>query len=852
MSEVLLLVEQPENRRLLQAWLGQLPDVVVLDGAAPERRFGPDLVIVDGAGLAQATEAITALREAARPVQVPCLLLVDRRGLAHLTAELSTTVDEILTIPIQKVELDARIRSLLRVRESSLRAAEDADRRYRELFDSAPVGLFTADTREARILEANPALRRMLTVDGSAPIGTKLTELCVDHADCPRLASALGGSEPVEQFEFEAWRSDGQRLWLSVSAQRTVDPFDKVERITGSIRDVTVRMAYEREHHRRAAQQAAVARLGRLAIANPDIERLLDEAVREVAESLAVDAAEVVQITASTGHGEVRAVAGALEASTLEDGRASHGAIGFALSSTSPLIVADHESETRFPLDERTRRAGFRSSVSAVIEGRDAPFGVLVAYSMGPRSFRNDEVNFVVIVATMLAEAEKRAQTQAELRHRALHDVLTGLPNRALALDRLNHALDRLSRHPSHGVGVLYLDVDRFKQINDTFGHAAGDAFLKVFAARIRDAIRPGDTLARFGGDELVIVCEELDGEQDAVQIAERIDEVIQPAFTLEGHDVAVSVSVGIALAWDHGIDGETILREADAALYDAKERGRGRHAIFSESLRELSVRRVENESALRVALERGELTLLYQPIVELADGRVRSVEALVRWRHPDQGMLSPGAFIEIAQESGLIVPIGEWVLAEACGQAARWARSPSAADLKVTVNLSARQLSHPDVAATVEEAIRQSELDPRRLTLEIAEETLMEAPEAHASALEHLRNLEVGLSIDDFGVGRSSLTYLRRLPVDALKLDRSLVHRLGQCGDDTAIVTAIVQMAHALRLRVIAEGVETVAQAATLRELRADSAQGHHFFRPVEAAEIPQLCELLHSAAHG
>ncbi|MCU1369837.1 MAG: diguanylate cyclase domain protein [Ilumatobacteraceae bacterium] len=436
-------------------------------------------------------------------------------------------------------------------------------------------------------------------------------------------------------------------------------------------------------------------------------------------------------------------------------------------------------------------------------------------------------------------------QKQAEdaLSHQALHDDLTGLPNRILLLDRLRHALAELTRDPST-LGLLFIDVDRFKVLNDSLGHAAGDAILRAMAARLLLVLRPGDTLARFGGDEFVLLCKGLSGEADALGIAERIAVAMTEPLNWGEGDLIMTVSTGIALTSSPHTSGESLLRDADTAMYRAKEAGRSRSAVFAEPMRGSAVRRLETELSLRQALAEGELEVYYQPIVDLPGGRITGTEALVRWQHPIRGLVGPDEFIPIAEETGLIIPLGAWVLREAVRQTMAWHELEGCADLSVAVNLSAAQLKRVDLIDTVESVLRDTGMAPSLLKLEITESVLMDEAARSERILHALKALGVKLSIDDFGTGYSSLSYLKRFPVDAVKIDRAFVDGLGEDAADSAIVDAVVRMADALQLDTIAEGVETPLQMRELIQLGCRSAQGYLFARPQPAAELLGMLE--------
>jgi diguanylate cyclase len=444
------------------------------------------------------------------------------------------------------------------------------------------------------------------------------------------------------------------------------------------------------------------------------------------------------------------------------------------------------------------------------------------------------------LLARSLSYAIERKRAEVELTHQALHDALTDLPNRALFYDRLGQALARLDRHDG-ALAVLFCDLDRFKVVNDSLGHGAGDRLLVAVARRLLSALRAGDTAARFGGDEFVVLCEDVEGELQAIAVAERIAAALQEPFRLgEGMEVHVRTSIGIALATDSGARAEALIRDADAAMYRAKERGRAGYEVFDDEMRDRAVRRLETETSLHRALERGELTLCYQPQVRLATGDLVGVEALVRWSHPERGPISPADFVALAEETGLIVPIGAWILEAACRQAALWAAEwPRAARVRMAINLSARQCASAEIVATVAGAIERTGVDPGRICLEITETAMTEALESKAAVLRSLKELGIALAIDDFGTGHSSLRALRRLPVDQVKIDASFVAGMGQSDQEAAIVSAVIGLAHALELETIAEGVETIAQVDRLRALGCDVAQGFYFSEPLRPEEL-------------
>jgi diguanylate cyclase (GGDEF)-like protein/PAS domain S-box-containing protein len=448
-------------------------------------------------------------------------------------------------------------------------------------------------------------------------------------------------------------------------------------------------------------------------------------------------------------------------------------------------------------------------------------------------------------ICGFVRDLSERKRFEGQLASQALHDRLTGLPNRVLLRDRIEHALLRAGRRGA-AVALLIADIDRFKVFNESLGHDGGDRLLVAVAERLTELLRPGDTVARMGGDEFALLCEDIGGYEEAVGIASRVVGAFEKPFHIQGGDLSVTTSVGVAVGSLTGPAPELLLRDADVAMYRAKDSGRDRYEVFDETMLADATERLSVENDLRRGIAQGQLRLYYQPIVHLDTGAIAGFEALVRWQHPVRGLLPPLEFIPTAEQTGLIVPLGRYVLAEACAQAASWAAMHATGEqLRISVNVSAKQLVQPGWSDEVAQVLAESGLAPRQLVLEITESVLMDDADATAIRLEELRRLGVRIAIDDFGTGYSSLGYLRRLPVDILKIDKSFIDGVAEGPHESALARAVVKLASTLRLEAVAEGINSRKQLLQLRRLRCPYGQGFYFSRPQPPEVIPRLLDL-------
>ena len=635
----------------------------------------------------------------------------------------------------------------------------------------------------------------------------------------------------------------------------------RVAERTHDLAEKNVELESEIEDRRLAEEQLRVRgerllyhRNQLLALARRDRSDL-DEALKEMLEvactTLRLDRASYWRMVADGSaircelvHRADGAVDPAPAADTLE--AADHPAYFGAIVANEIVAAEDAASHpaTRSLAPVYLRPLGIAATLDAPVWLDGHVVGMVCGeVTRGTRAWQPEEIDFASGIATMIAlalEASQRRGAEAQLMRLAHYDSLTSLPNRNLLADRLRQALVYASRHRTR-VALMFLDLDRFKNINDSLGHYVGDQILKEVAARLTRTLRAGDTVARLGGDEFVVVLQEVRDPADAATVAQNLLRELGPPYVVEGRELHLSASAGITLYPDDGRDADVLMKNADVAMYHVKDSGRNGFQFFAATMNHAANRRLAIENDLRLAIRRDELVLHYQPQVDLARQVVRAVEGLVRWHHPERGLVMPGGFIGIAEECGLAQPLGEWTLHEACVQSRRW-QAAGIAPVPVAVNLSARVFRERSFVTTLRSILDETRLDPTLLELEITESAVMQQSDATSATLEELSAMGIQLSVDDFGTGYSSLAYLKRFPIDKLKIDRSFVRGIPTSADDTAITRAIVSLARSLGLRVVAEGVETDAQLGFLSAHGCDDVQGNFFCPPLDPRETERI----------
>ena len=699
---------------------------------------------------------------------------------------------------------------------------------FRRLFEDSPTGMVLANV-DLQVLATNAAFAAFLGREIEDIVGQTVASFS-EPSDMERSRARhealLAGTIAHYSMDKRYVRADGSLVWGELTVSLLRDDRGRPFATYAQVQDISSRRQAVETLDRRARYNEAAAELGRIALVAADVRELAERLAEVVGERLDADTCTITEVNGM----ELHSLAVFGEAPERGQGERwtmrARSLAGLVFSTDGPLVIEDLATG-EVDASVQLLDSGMRSAMGVAVEGRDGPAGMVAVFTRRPRAWTGDESAFLHVVANVMGSAIERGAREETAIHRSRHDPLTGLPNRELFAVRLALTLAR-ARRGGPPPAVLIADLDQFKLVNDSLGHQAGDELLRAVAPRLADAVRDTDTVARFGGDEFVVLCDGVASEQHALEFAQRLAAVLDEPVEMSSGTVYVSASFGVAYA-SRDSNAEDLLRDADAALYRAKARGRGRCELFDAPMRAQAMARLEIETGLRVALGTEQLAMHYQPVVDLASGEMLALEALMRWRHPVRGSVSPAELIPVAEETGLIVALGRWALHEACAEATLLGPDGP----PVSVNVSARQLAHPSIVDDVAGALATSGLVPSRLWLELTETALFEEADAPLPVLHELKAIGVQIVLDDFGTGYSSLAYLQRFPLDALKIDRAFVAEMTQDRRAAALVQAITTMACSLGLTVVPEGIETEAQREALIGLGCRYGQGYLFGRP-------------------
>ncbi|MBI2289329.1 MAG: EAL domain-containing protein [Betaproteobacteria bacterium] len=721
-------------------------------------------------------------------------------------------------------------------------ALRQSTRKLEALIDASPLGIAVFDM-EAKIQRWNPAAERLFgwtereVLDKPNPIfPPAMAEGASTHRERILSGTLFDNVEAVRV------RKDGTLVNVSLSAAPLSDGTGRIIGRVAMFADISERKRVEQRQRLQSAITEMLAEAQR-------VEEIIPRLIQQLCEcwGFAAGARRVVGEDKLLRHREywclpIPAIETFMRQSAARVDRVGEnaGLLRRVWATGQPVWLADLAQESTFFRGPRALEAGLHSALAVPIMVGGEFFGAIEFFGREVRRYDAEIVAFAQNVGSQLGQFIARKQAESNLTFSANHDALTSLPNRFMFNERLTQALARAHRQGKM-VAVLFIDLDRFKVINDTLGHDAGDRLLIELATQLRGCLRENDTIARQGGDEFVVLIEDIHDPNQVTGVAQKILETVAEPHVLGGQEFNITASIGISVYPTEGADLQTLLKNADIAMYRAKEQGKNNFQFYSAEMNQHTFERLALETSLRRAIEREEFLLYYQPKTDLRSGRITGVEALVRWKHPELGMVSPAQFIPLAEETGLIGPIGDWVLRTACAEARRWT-AQGTSEISVAVNLSARQFAREDLAQSITSVLLESGLEPRFLEIEITESTVMHNAKRAAHVLQQLKEMGIRVAIDDFGTGYSSLGYLKRFPIDSVKIDRSFILDIPLDNDDVAITRAVIAMAHSLRLKVVAEGVETEEQYQFLRNHDCDEMQGYFFSEPIDAAALVGL----------
>lgn len=794
---------------------GKVSDV----GVAFERKLGYALSAVAGLRLEELLhpdDAPDVLRQVAHVAPYPGSVIRCEFRLKHSQGtwlNVEAVLASLGEPDLKGILIQAQDVTRFKIAEEALRFAEE---KYRGIFENAVDGIYQSGL-DGRFLSANPALARILGYENPMQLIHSVKDVAadvyVDPEVCRRFRETLERDGSLKDHEARVRRRDGTEIWVSENAHAVRSASGKVLFFEGTVEDVTKRRKTQ-DALRRSEERYALAAAG-------SNGGLWEWDLREQKMYYSPRWAQIMGLDAADLEGRPEEWFDRVhprDSDLLRQEIASH-LVGQAPHFECEFRILHSDGAYRWVLSRGMMRLGEDGNPDRM--------------------------------AGSLEDITQRKRAEEQLMQGALYDSLTGFPNRALLLDRLRRAIQRSQKSPGQYVGVLHLDIDRFKLINDSLGHEAGDELILAVGRALEDSLHARDTLARLGGDEFSILME---GYQDLnvfPRMAERIVQRLSQPIRIRSQEVFVSLSIGIAVSERLQDHPEDLLRDAETAMYRAKSQGKGRHVVFNQGMHEFAAAHLQLETSLRRAVEREEFRVYYQPILEISSGAVAGFEALVRWQNPEKGIVNPAVFIPLAEETGLVVEIGRYVLRESCRQFVEWRqKTRRAEDLFVSVNLSVRQFALPDIVDQVRTILFDTGLPGESLKLEITESVILESSTIATDKLHELHDLGVQLSIDDFGTGYSSLSYLHQFPFDTLKIDRSFVSRMSDAPERVAIVKTIVQLAKSLGMEAVAEGIETHAQLAGLRAMGCRYGQGFLFSKPVPALDAAALLETIFPVA--
>lgn len=716
---------------------------------------------------------------------------------SRITLEINSSIIEKdgVAVAVQGIGRDITDRKLA---EEASRKNEE---RYRDLFENANDLIYTHDL-EGNFTSLNRAGERITGYSRTEAVGMNIAKVVApEFLEAAKTMTARKMKDDVPTtYELEIIAKDGRRVTLELSTRLIVSNGLPVG-VQGIGRDITERREAEVSLHKTISLFASTFESTADGIVVMSLEREIVTCNRKFVEMWGVD-------------------------EKLIESRDGH--------KLSDFVAAQLSNQEEFSRQLAEVYNDPMAVASGILELKDGR--IFERYSQ-PQFLEGKPVGRVAC----FRDITERSQAEEKLRHYALHDTLTNLPNRVEFMNHLRQAVERADGNAYAKFAVLFLDLDRFKVINDSLGHAIGDKLLIAIAERLKSCVRPGDVVARLGGDEFVILLNRSGEINEVASVADRLQSKISQPFRIDNYEVFTSASIGIILSGNTRRAPEDFLRDADAAMYRAKESGKARYEIFDRDMHVRNMNLLQVETDLRHAVDRKEFEVLYQPIVSLETGSIREFEALIRWRHPVHGLVAPNEFVHVAEETGLIIPIGKWILEESCRQIVKW-QANFEYPLSISVNLSAKQLMHPDLTEQVAAILSETQLNPRQLKLEVTETNVMEHSERALAVLSVLNSFGISLSTDDFGTGYSSLSYLQRFPFDRLKIDRSFVDKMSEGEKSIAIVKTILMLGENLNIEVVAEGIETEEQLSTLRSLGCRLGQGYLFSRPVEASAIEEM----------